>query len=1151
MVQSPRHRFAVPTQKPTRPFRALVGIVTAALVTGSLVAPAGTAAAAPATAPVAAAANHLSAHASPTRTDDLVGLDGAASVYLRQHSTAVAPGLDLTSFQRMQPGGWVTGRVMTADLTTPSLSLGLSDGGAVSGANAPVSEFADQPDVVAAVNGDYYDMNASDAPVGTDIADGRVHNAGSTPRQAFTLTDGRAAIRELMSAATLTADGDTTKVAAVNSPTFTADSVGLFTSLWGKYPIGRLIGASETVRVVTVENGVVTAVSDDRSALDKPADIPSGSSVLVARGSATSALASLAVGDKASVTVKANASVDLAVGGSQRLLANGQRTTDDEVTAARTAIGISKDGSRLWVVSLDGRQGDSHGMTIQELAAFMDDLGAWNAVNLDGGGSTDMVARPAGTKDRIVVGRPSDGSERHVSNALVFRSTATGPSAGVAVRPELQPAAGLTADGANDTLIGLSRTVHGTRLAADLGPAAGGGHFTATPGRVLEQIAGDSGQTVVRGRATGSANVTFRSGHDAGSIPMTVHGKVSRLIPSESVVSIPSADDTGTLTLTAADTDGFSVPVETRDVRVRAGDGVTVTADGVDGFTVTPRSDKVSTSITFTVAGHDVTVPVTVGYDEKTLADFADASSWRFAADRATGSVSPTDGPDGSRGLALDFDFGTTTATRGAYAVPPAPIAVPGQPQALSLWIKGTGKGEWPRLMVTKGDGTTTNLDPEQGGSNPVVTWNGWKQVRFPVPAGTPYPLTLTKIRFMETRSDASYTDRLAIAGLTAQVPPETTLPDAPWPADPAVVTNGTTDDSPQRIAVLSDTQFVARDPDSPIVRAGRRALREILAAKPDLLVIDGDFVDEASPADIEFAKKVLDEEVGTKLPYIYVPGNHEVMGGPISNFEKVFGATSGHRDLGRTRVITLDSSSGTLHPGGSTTQLQMLEKQLADAAKNPLITGVLVFNHHPVDDPQPDKASQLGDRYEAAALKRTLARFTATSGKSIAQVNGHIGIFYTDSAGGVTRVTNGNSGKTPSGTPEQGGFTGWTMLGIDPAAGDVGTVPATGARLHWLRVQTHARVDALTLSAPATLAVGGTGTATATIDQDETRKVPVAWPVSAEWGGDGVRIGTAHGPAVVSFDPSTGTLTGLRRGTATLRVTVNGVTQDATIRVG
>ena len=43
----------------------------------------------------------------------------------------------------------------------------------------------------------------------------------------------------------------------------------------------------------------------------------------------------------------------------------------------------------------------------------------------------------------------------------------------------------------------------------------------------------------------------------------------------------------------------------------------------------------------------------------------------------------------------------------------------------------------------------------------------------------------------------------------------------------------------------------------------------------------------------------------------------------------------------------------------------------------------------------------------------------------------------------GVTTLINGNSGKDPAGTPSTGGFTGWTMLGIDPGSGVVGADPA------------------------------------------------------------------------------------------------------------
>ncbi|HEY9291692.1 MAG TPA: phosphodiester glycosidase family protein, partial [Microlunatus sp.] len=732
----------------------------------------------------------------PSRAEQaagLPGLDGADSVYLRQRGTAIAPGLDLTSFQRLQPGGWVTGHVMTADLTTPTLSLDLADGGTVSASNQTVGGFADADSrVVAAVNGDYYDMNASDAPVGTDVSSQGLRVTGSTPRQAFTLAGGRAAIQELMSAASFTTDGSTTEIGSVNSPTFAADSVGLFNAVWGSYPITRLIPAGEAVRVVRVRDGVVAAVSDDRSTITDADAVPAGTSILVGRGKGAETLSGLTVGQQVGLTVKASADVDLAVGGSQRLLTDGRPTTEDQVTAGRTAIGISKDGSRLWVVSIDGRQGDSHGMTIQELAALMSDLGAWNALNLDGGGSTTLVTRAAGTTEPTLTDRPSDGNQRLVSNALVFRSTAGSKTSGpVVARPGLQPAAGLAADGADDLLIGLSRTITGTRTDGDLAAHAGGGHFSV-PGSALRTASVDRGPTtdtlVVRARQTGAATVTYAAGPRRTAVGLTVHGPVDRIEASSQLLSIPSGDDTGTLSLTAIDPDGFRVPVETRDVSITAGDGITVRPDGPSRFTVTPQQDLLSTKIEFTVAGRHLTVPVTVGYHETQLADFADAGSWTFAADRATGSVTPADGPDGKAGLGLSFDFGTTTATRGAYAVPPAPVAVPGQPQALALWVRGSGKGEWPRLMITKGDGTVTNLDPEQGASNPIVTWNGWQQVRFPVPAGTPYPITLTRIRFMETRSDAGYTDQLAVSDLTAQVPLDADLPEQPWPHDPAVV---------------------------------------------------------------------------------------------------------------------------------------------------------------------------------------------------------------------------------------------------------------------------------------------------------------------------------------------------------------------------
>src|SRR5699024_6461496 len=115
----------------------------------------------------------------------------------------------------------------------------------------------------------------------------------------------------------------------------------------------------------------------------------------------------------------------------------------------------------------------------------------------------------------------------------------------------------------------------------------------------------------------------------------------------------------------------------------------------------------------------------------------------------------------------------------------------------------------------------------------------------------------------------------------------------------------------PQQIAVMSDAQFVAADPDSDAVDGARRTLREITAAQPDLLVINGDLVDEAAPEDFELAQRILEEEWDTDIPFVYVPGNHEIMGGDNSTFEDAFGPVTTDRNLGRTKAVTLNSASG------------------------------------------------------------------------------------------------------------------------------------------------------------------------------------------------------------------------------------------------
>jgi len=166
--------------------------------------------------------------------------------------------------------------------------------------------------------------------------------------------------------------------------------------------------------------------------------IPRDGAVLSAFGARAAALDSTADGDTvrialaaapwAAVPRPAAASATapaLIVGGWPRLLRDGASTAarapseegtisrNAEMRHPRTGVAFSRDSATLLLVTVDGRQAASAGMTLVEFATLMKELGAWNALNFDGGGSTTLVI---GDK---VVNVPSDQTgERAVGSAL-------------------------------------------------------------------------------------------------------------------------------------------------------------------------------------------------------------------------------------------------------------------------------------------------------------------------------------------------------------------------------------------------------------------------------------------------------------------------------------------------------------------------------------------------------------------------------------------------------------------------------------------------------------------------------------------------------------------------------------------------------------
>lgn len=194
-----------------------------------------------------------------------------------------------------------------------------------------------------------------------------------------------------------------------------AEDVVVYTHYFGPSTRTNAFGAE-----VRIKDGKVNEISTaGNMRLDK------NSVVVSAHGANAKVLQQLKAGDRASVqqTLGSEAAdkAELVLGAGPLLVENGKRnvrSASEQIAgdiaygrAPRTAIGVKKDGTVILLVA-DGRRATSAGMTLEEVARYMIRLGAWSALNFDGGGSSEMVL------NKKILNNPSDGRERAVSVGL-------------------------------------------------------------------------------------------------------------------------------------------------------------------------------------------------------------------------------------------------------------------------------------------------------------------------------------------------------------------------------------------------------------------------------------------------------------------------------------------------------------------------------------------------------------------------------------------------------------------------------------------------------------------------------------------------------------------------------------------------------------
>jgi len=1056
---------------------------------------------------------------------------GSAYFNVNQRTVPVAPGLEHTRFDRYDVRGWIRVNALTADLSTPGLRLDYAAAGRVS-SPGPLSTALQRDKAIAGVNGDFFDIGDTGAPlgIGVDRQRGVVHGSRSGWNNAFTLDRNKmAAIAETYLQAGIRRRGrPTIPVTNLNAPQLHVNGIGIYTTAWGGAARTRVLPNAAPRREVVIRRGKVRA---NRKRLSS-GPIPGATLHLVGTGEGARRLARLKVGSRASVEYGINrAATKVAVGGNVVLLRGGKvLAPGDAEMHPRTAIGIDTDLNRVIIVAVDGRQGHSRGLTMKETATLLKQLGAEEGLNLDGGGSSTMMARESG-ESVGVVNSPSDGNLRRVPNGLGFAfANGSGRLTGIRVEP-----AAATND-SHRVLRGLSRVLVARGHDETHDPVAA--RPTWRGSAEVSASNGPAPRSVVVGRRTGTGTVTATAGAAVGKFQVRVLGPVHRLEASVPSIALSGKGRSGYVDIRGYDAQGFDTWVEPRDVRLSFDrDKLRVRRTG-RGFTVTARVPSTSEVVKLTAGGQSTYVGVTVGLARNLVDRMNSLGGWKATASpaKANASLSMTKNRGGRPGkaIAMSYSLYGKKATRAAYlhAVPAQDL--PARARRIGLWVRGDGKGAWLRLTARDAGGNRSTLNLSRR-----VTWKGWRFLSTALPTGLTQPLEVVRVHAVETRKKRRYSGTLAFDDLTVFTERTVTVPATSPLRDPMVSDLAPLAPGGLRVAVMGDAGISAAAPNSPVVERTRRTMREIVATKPDLVLINGDLVAKGRSADLDLARRLIREELGDQVAWRYVPGDRERgPDGQLTAFRAAFGNPVRVFDQAGTRFVLLNSAQGAFRLGGFT-QLVRLRSELTQAASDPAVRAVVVVAHHPTSDPVAGGTAELVDVREGELVESLLSDFRTQSQKNTAYVGSHARRFGVARRDGVPHVLAG-----PVSSPARsstGSFTGWSMFRVDPTASQ------------WLGAEFRPHVNALRVNAPDTLSVGATARASASLNQ-AGRRVRVVYPMSADWlESVTVHVGptsTAAPTAVVAYDPATGKLTALRPGVAELAVRVNGVTASRVITV-
>lgn len=651
----------------------------------------------------------------------------------------LADGVTKQTLMRYTNEGWLNINVVRVDLRKQMDLTVLTDDKLSS--RDTLSNLLDKNNadhsVVAAINSDFFDT-ANNTTMGNLVLDGKVltTSVGSNEFASFNVTkDNVPYIGYINSPNNSFTNGIyTQKLTYINKPYLSYDRSILFTSDWALQSYGKTLDID--ILEILVQNGAIKEIRRKGAPFTIP---PNGYVIACVGNDINTALQNFKVGDPITINYDVNFRfMDLSIGGGAQIVANGKvlEVFSQNISGKhpRTSAGISKDRKELIMVTIDGRSSSFRGVTQTELGNIMIGLGAYEAINLDGGGSTQMVVQSPWETKPTTVNSPSDGSERKMYT-------------GLAVAKILSPNPVLL-----QTKIDLDspNLVLGTKTPIDL-KAIDSNYVPLEVNKdniswTLSGIEGkiENGILITQSEGEGVLKAIYLG--KSAELQIHVYDNAVKLNVSPAIIKVDK-NEIKALSFSVTTNDGKTIELSKDSVKVTIPELVGSYDSESGSLIAGSEAQQALAQCEFN--GLVSYIPVAVGTQKVTLANF-EKSTGSFVSYPATVTGKYREIPVPKNGLQsgiLEYDFTGSSDTRAAYVEFSTPLDLPENTQSIGMWAFGDyGNDHWLRGKIVDAVGATTNITFARH-----VDWQGWQYIKAELPSNMVYPLQLSRVYLVET----------------------------------------------------------------------------------------------------------------------------------------------------------------------------------------------------------------------------------------------------------------------------------------------------------------------------------------------------------------------------------------------------------------